>query len=203
MAERKVGTGTKLALEFGPLLAFFVGYLLWKDETFTVMGRDYSGFVAVTAAFIPIAVVSTLVLWRLSGTLSKMQVLTTVLIVVFGALTIWLNDERFFKVKPTIIYLMFAGALGFGLLRGQSYLELIMHEVVPLKRAGWMLLTRRVMLCFVVLALANEAVWRLMSTDAWVNFKTFGLPLITFAFFATQGRLFADYAPDKADLPKG
>ncbi len=73
-----------------------------------------------------------------------MQVMTLVLVVVFGGLTVWLNDERFFKMKPTIIYLLFAGILGFGLLRGQSYLQMVMSEVLPMEPEGWMILTRRV-----------------------------------------------------------
>ncbi len=99
-------------------------------------------------------------------------------------------------MKPTIIYLLFAGILGFGLMRGQSYLESVLDAALPLEREGWMILTKRLALFFVGLAVANEAIWRLMSTDAWVNFKTFGLPLGTIAFFMTQGALFKRYGTD-------
>lgn len=111
-------------------------------------------------------VICTGLLWWLSGKLSKMQVATVVLVVVFGGLSVWLNDDRFFKMKPTMIYLLFGVLLGIGLLRGQSWLRLVLEEAIPLQDEGWMILTRRVMAFFFALAIANEAVWRLMSTDA-------------------------------------
>ncbi|WP_145107422.1 inner membrane-spanning protein YciB [Cereibacter sediminicola] len=198
MAER-INPVVKAALEWGPIAAFFFGYVQLKDETFALGGTDYQGFIVVTAAFIPLMVICTGLLWRLTGKLSRMQVATVVLVVVFGGLSVWLNDERFFKMKPTMIYLLFGALLGIGLLRGQSWLKLVLEEAVPLQPEGWMVLTRRVMLFFFVLAAANEAVWRLMSTDAWVNFKTFGLPLAIFAFFMTQGGLFRRYGLERED----
>ena len=194
MAEKTIAPGMKFALEFGPIIAFFVLYLWLRDETFLVGGVEYSGFIAVTAAFVPLLALSTYILYRLTGKLARMQIVTLVLVVVFGGLTIWFNDERFFKMKPTMIYLLFGGVLGFGLLRGTSYLRFAMEELMPLQDEGWMKLTRRITLFFFALAAANEFVWRTMSTDAWVNFKTFGLPVAIFAFFMTQGRLFSDYA---------
>jgi intracellular septation protein len=186
----------KSVLELGPIALFFVGYLFLRDRTFDVGGREYSGFIVATALFVPLLAAATFALWRLTGRLSRMQVVTLVLVVVFGGLTVWLNDERFFKMKPTLIYLIFAGVLGLGLLRGRSYLRSVMAEVVPLEPEGWMKLTRRVALFFVGLALANEVVWRTMSTDAWVNFKTFGLTAAIFVFFALQGPLFAAHGSE-------
>lgn len=183
----------KPALEFGPILAFFVAYLLVKDRSFTVAGRDYEGFILVTAGFVPLILISTGLLWRLTGKLSKMQVMTAVLITVFGGLSVWLNDDRFFKMKPTLIYLIFGGLLGIGLLRGQSWLKLVMEEAVPLDDEGWMKLTRRVCVFFFALALLNELVWRTQTTEAWVWFKTFGLTAALFAFFMTQGKLFQEH----------
>lgn len=193
MARRKINPILKLALELGPIVAFFVGYVRLKDETFTIFGGEYAGFILMTALFIPLMVASTGLLWGLTGKLSKMQLVTVVLVIVFGGLSVWLNDERFFKMKPTMIYALFAGVLGFGLWRRESYLQAVMGEALPLQPEGWMILTRRLMLFFVALALANEAVWRLMSTDAWVNFKTFGLTVAVFAFFMTQGKLIEKY----------
>lgn len=193
MAERHVNPGLKVALEYGPIIAFFALYVLLKDRSFMVGATEYSGFVAVTAMFIPLLGVATFFQYRLTGHLSKMQIATLVLVVVFGGLSIWFNDERFFKMKPTIIYFLFAGILGIGLLRGQSYLEAVMDQAMPLERAGWMILTKRLALFFFALALANEAIWRTMSTDAWVNFKTFGLPISIFAFFMLQSGLFNRY----------
>ena len=100
-------------------------------------------------------------------------------------------------MKPTLIYLIFGGLLGIGLLRGESWLRLVMGEVVPLDAAGWMILTRRLTAFFLGLAVLNEIVWRSMSTDAWVTFKTFGLTGAIFLFFLGQGRLFRDHGTDR------
>ena len=189
----------KPALELGPIVAFFAAYLLLKDRTFIIGGREYEGFIVVTAGFIPLILVCTGILWRLTGKLSKMQVVTAVLITVFGGLSVWLNDDRFFKMKPTLIYLIFGGLLGIGLLRGQSWLKLVMEEAVPLDDAGWMKLTKRVCAFFLILAALNELVWRTQSTEAWVWFKTFGLTAALFAFFMTQGKLFQEHGIEKKE----
>ena len=194
---KKINPMLKLALELGPVVLFFIAYSKLKDQVFTVAGQDYSGFILVTAGFIPLLVVSTLILWKLTGHLSKMQIMTLLLVVVFGGLSVWFNDERFFKMKPTMIYLLFAGLLGFGLLRGQSYLRSVMEDMMPLQHEGWMILTKRFALFFLILAIANELIWRNMSTDAWVNFKTFGLTLAMFAFFMSQSKLLSTYALEK------
>lgn len=194
MAEKKLHPGVKLALELGPIALFFAGYVKLKDEVFTIGGAEYGGFIVVTALFIPLMMLTTGILWGLTGKLSKMQIATVVLVILFGGLSVWLNDERFFKMKPTMIYILFGGVLGIGLLRGQSYLRVVMEEALPMQAEGWMILTKRLMLFFFALAVANEAVWRLMSTEAWVNFKTFGLTAALFLFFMTQGGLLSRYA---------
>lgn len=199
MPEKKLNGWVKFALEFGPVLLFFVLYLRLRDQEFVIAGTEYSGFIVVTAVFVPLLVLSTFILYRLTGKLQKMQLVTLVLVVVFGGLTVWLNDERFFKMKPTMIYLLFGAVLGFGLLRGESYLRFAMEDLMPLQPDGWMKLTRRITALFFALALANEAIWRTMSTDTWVSFKTFGLPIAIFAFFILQGRLFNEYALPEAD----
>ncbi|MFN3937809.1 MAG: inner membrane-spanning protein YciB [Gemmobacter sp.] len=199
MAGRPVNPWVKLGLELGPVIAFFVGYMRLKEQSYVIGGTAYDGFVLITAAFIPLMLVSTLILWRMTGHLSRMQVLTLVLVVLFGGLTVWLNDETFFKMKPTIVYALFAGILGFGLLRGESYLSALMGDLMPMRREGWMILTRRLTLFFAALAVANEAVWRLMSTDAWVNFKTFGLTAALFVFFMAQSALVRRHSPDPGE----
>jgi intracellular septation protein len=199
MAERQISQGLKTALELGPILGFFAAYLWLKDETFTLGGTDYAGFVVITAGFIPVFLASMAVLWWLTGKLSKMQVVTAVLIVVFGGLSVWFNDPRFFKMKPTIIYLLFGGLLGIGLLRGTSWLEYVMEGVMPLTHRGWMILTKRMMLFFFALAVANELVWRTMSEETWVYFKTFGLTAAIFLFFLFQGGLFKHHGTQEAE----
>ncbi|SPJ24827.1 Intracellular septation protein [Palleronia abyssalis] len=189
----------KSVLEIGPVALFFIGYLLLRERTFEIGGTEYTGFILITAGFVPLIAVSTFLLWRLTGHLSKMQIMTLVLVVIFGGLTVWLNDERFFKMKPTLIYLIFGAILGVGLLQGKSYLRMVMSEMIPLDEAGWMKLTQRFCFFFLALAVLNEIVWRTMSTDAWVNFKTFGLTAAIFLFFILQGRLFQEHGTQSKD----
>lgn len=196
MAAKKINPMLKTALELGPVVVFFAAYVWLKGRVFTIGGTDYEGFILVTAGFIPLMLLSTFLLWKLTGHLSKMQVVTLVLVVVFGGLSVWLNDDRFFKMKPTLIYLLFGGALGFGLLRGDSYLQEVMDAALPLTHEGWMVLTRRLCAFFFGLAVLNEAIWRTQSTDTWVYFKTFGLTAAIFAFFLTQGSVFRKYGTE-------
>lgn len=197
MAEKRaIAPGLKAALDFGPLLVFFAVFFLFKDQPVVVAGREYKGFVLATAAFVPVLVLSMLALWRLTGHLAPMQIATLVLVVVFGGLSIWFNDPRFFKMKPTLIYLLFAGILGFGLMRGKPWLALVMEGAIPMRPEGWAILTKRLIGFFLFLAVANEVIWRNFSDAIWVNFKTFGLTALMFGFFIAQTKLFARYAPD-------
>ncbi len=197
-ADRKTGKtvhpGLKTALEFGPILGFFVVYLWLKDEVFTVGGTEYTGFVAVTAGFIPVFLISIGILWYLTGRLARMQAVTAVLLIVFGGLSVWFNDPRFFKMKPTVVYALFTVVLGIGLLRGQSWLKFVMEEMVPMTQKGWMILTKRVTALFALSAVANEVVWRTQSEEFWVYFETFAMPIVIFVFFMFQSRLFVDHA---------
>jgi len=199
MSEKKINPKLKTLLELGPILLFFVAYLWLKDRTFTIGGTEYQGFIVVTAGFIPVFLASIGALWRLTGHLSRMQVMTAVLIVVFGGLSVWFNDPRFFKMKPTMIYLLFGGVLLAGLLRGSSYLQSLMEGLMPLTDQGWMILTRRLMYFFFSLAILNEIVWRTMSEETWVYFKTFGLTAAIFLFFITQGKLFSEHGTEESD----
>ena len=186
MAERQINPWLKQALELGPPLLFFVAYLQVRDEVYVLGGTEYSGFIVAAAAFVPILLASIGVLWWLTGRISRMQVFTAVLVIVFGGLTVWFNDESFFKMKTTIVYAIFAVLLGIGLLRGQSWLALLMADYVPMRREGWMILTRRLAAVFAAMAVANEVVWRTMSTDTWVRFETFGLPIALMFFLWWQ-----------------
>ena len=112
---RKIGQGLKSLLELGPPVIFFVVYLRLRDETFLIGGTEYSGFIVATVAFVPILLAAMAVLWWLTGKLSRMQVFTAVMVIFFGGLTAWFNDERFFKMKTTIVYGFFALLLGLGL----------------------------------------------------------------------------------------
>ncbi|ETD84091.1 inner membrane-spanning protein YciB [Rhodobacter capsulatus] len=197
MAERKpIPQGLKLALDFGPLVVFFAAFFLLRDHPVTLGGETYGGFVLATAVFVPVLIASMVVLWRLSGHLAPMQVATLVLVTVFGGLSVWFNDPRFFKMKPTLIYLLFAALLGFGLIRGKPWLQLVMDGAIPMRAEGWVILTRRLVAFFLFLAIANEVIWRNFSDATWVNFKTFGLTILLMGFFVAQSRLFARFAPE-------
>ncbi len=193
MSEKNINPLLKTGLELGPIVLFFVVYSRIKEQQFSFFGQDYQGFIVATAMFIPVLLATTGILWFLTGKLSKMQLMTAVLVVVFGGMSIWFNDDRFFKMKPTIIYLLFGGILGVGLLRGKSYLRAVMEEALPMQEQGWMILTRRLCVFFLSLAVLNEVIWRTMSTDAWVNFKTFGLTAGVFLFFILQTSLISKY----------
>lgn len=197
MSDKTVSPALKIGLEFGPVFLFFVGYITTRGQSFTIGATQYDAFILLTAAFIPVMGLATLILWRLAGRLSKLQLVTLIMVTVFGGLTVWLNDERFFKMKPTAVYTIFAVLLGIGLARGQSWLELVMEGALPLTHEGWMLFTKRLALMFLAMACANEIVWRTMSTDAWVNFRTFVLPFALFGFFLTQAKLFERYSSAK------
>lgn len=199
MSDDTLPKWVKPLLEFGPMVAFFFAYMRMKETVYTIGSNDYQGFIVVTALFVPLLLVCTGVLWKLTGKISPMQIMTVILVTAFGGMTVWLNDDRFIKMKPTLIYLIFGGLLSIGLLRGQSYLRVVMQEALPMQDAGWMILTRRVTAFFFGLAVLNEVIWRGFSTEIWVYFKTFGLTAALFAFFMMQGRLLAKYALQKGD----
>jgi intracellular septation protein len=130
-----------------------------------------------------------------------MQVFTALMVVVFGGLTAWFNDESFFKMKTTIVYGTFAVLLGGGLLWGRSPLEWVMGELLPMRHEGWMILTRRLAAMFAGLAVANEAIWRTQSTELWVTLETFAFPaaLVLFLWLqivALQRHMIEDSPPE-------
>lgn len=184
--EREVNPVMKMVLELGPTVVFFLLYQRMKDQTYVLFGTEYSGFIAATLIFVPILLLAMGALWWLSGKLSRIQVFTAIMVIFFGALTAYFNDERFFKMKTSIVYGLFAGLLGIGLLRKESWLEFIMADLIPMKPEGWMILTRRLCAAFASLAVANEFVWRTMSNDVWVTVETFGFPIALMVFLFWQ-----------------
>ena len=104
MNEQKINPMLKIILELGPIIMFFLVYGKIKDKTFEIAGVEYQGFIIATGLFIPVLLTSILLLWLITGKMARMQVVTAILVVLFGGLTIWFNDDRFFKMKPTIIY---------------------------------------------------------------------------------------------------
>lgn len=186
MAEKTINPVLKQVLELGPTLAFFLIYLRIKEETYTFGGSDYTGFIMAALIFVPILLVAMGILWMLTGKLSRMQVFTAFMVIFFGGLTAYFNDERFFKMKTSIVYGCMATLLAIGLLRGQSYLQYVMEEFLPMEQEGWMIFTRRLCYMFFGLAIANELIWRTQTTDLWVKLETFAFPAILFLFLWVQ-----------------
>lgn len=193
MADKQVSPMIKGLLEYGPVVIFFATYVLFKDSVLTLGGQEYTGFVLATMVFVPLLIATTFIGWLLTGEVARMQVLTVVLVVIFGGMTILFNDEKFFKMKPTLVYLLFGGALSIGLLQGKSYLNSVMGQMVDMAHEGWMILTRRITVFFFALAILNEAIWRTQTTEIWVYFKTFGLTLAMFVFLASQYKVLTRY----------
>lgn len=189
MPEKPINPWLRQALELGPPILFFIAYMRLQDQSWTIAGRDYDGFIVVTAGFVPLLLATIAILWKLTGRISRIQVFTAVMVIVFGGLTVWLNDERFFKMKTTLVYGFFAAALGIGLLRGKGWLKVLMGEMLPMSDLGWRVLSRRIAAAFALMALANEAVWRTQSTEFWVTFETFALPAFLFLAFMAQSKL--------------
>ncbi|SEV99579.1 intracellular septation protein [Cognatiyoonia koreensis] len=187
MAEiKKINPFTKQVLELGPTIVYFVLYMWIKDETYTFRGVEYSGFIVAALVFIPLLLAAMAILWAMTGKLSRIQIFTGFMVIVFGGLTAYFNDERFFKMKTSIVYGFFAGILGLGLLQGRSYLQWVLEDFLPMQPAGWMILTRRITFMFIALAIANELVWRNMSEEAWVKIETFAFPAVLFLFLWSQ-----------------
>ena len=153
MKEQKINPIIKIILEIGPIIMFFLVYGKIKDKVFQIAGIEYQGFIIATGLFIPVLLLSILLLWLITGRIARMQIVTAILVVLFGGLTIWFNDDRFFKMKPTIIYLIFGGLLVLGLVRGKSYLEYVMEDMLPMEQKGWIILTTRVSIFFFALAI--------------------------------------------------
>ena len=200
MTRPQESPGLKLLLEIGPLAVFFLTFRFARDllgmptvagllepviGTAALAGASGPLFVA-TAFFMVAIALSLAVSWSRTRHLPRMSVITAIVVALFGGLTLWLQDESFIKMKPTIAYGIFAAILGFGLARGQSYLKYLMDSAMPLDDAGWMIFTRRWALFFVGMAILNEIVWRSQTTELWVAFKTFATLPLTFLFLACQ-----------------
>lgn len=179
----------KQALELGPLLVFLAVYLWMRDATVTLGATQYAGFVVAVVAFVPLQIASTLVLRLWTGHLSRMQIVTLLMVVVLGLGTVLFNDERVFKMKSTFIFGLFGVLLFIGLARGQSWLAYVLDQALPISQEGWMILTRRMAWFFLVFAAMNEVIWRNFSTDVYVLWDTFGQMGVMFAFLLGNYRL--------------
>ena len=168
-SEKQVPQGLKLALDFAPLLAFFVTYKLY-------------GVYWATGIIIVLSVISLAVGFAITRKVAKFPLFSTILIAVMGGLTLYLHDDTFVKMKPTAVNLLFASILGVGLFTGRLFLKDLLGSALDMPEAAWKNLTVRWALFFVALAVANEFVWRTMAEATWVNFKVFGLMGLTLVF---------------------
>jgi intracellular septation protein len=195
MTDAKPNPLLKLVLEVGPIAVFFLAYRMAPvPDGLDVAERQLEQILFATTIFVPTILAALAASWFLTRKLPKMAVITAIVVTIFGGLTLILRDDTFVKMKPTILYALFAGILGFGLLRGQSYLKYLMDELIPMRDDGWLRFTRRFVVFYLLLAVLNEIVWRVYGTDTWVNFRTFVLPLANFAFIMAQIPLFTRYA---------
>jgi intracellular septation protein len=187
MTEKpKLNPLLKLAFDLGPLVLFFFA------------NSRYGIFVA-TATFMVAVLAALAVSYALTRTLPIMPVVTAIIVVAFGGLTLVLHDATFIKVKPTMIYALFGVVLIGGLYFNKPLLGIVFDSMFSLTDAGWRKLTWRWAIFFLVLAVLNEIVWRNVSTDAWVDFKVFGVTPLTFLFAALQLPLIKKYTVEPAE----
>ena len=191
----------KLALDIGPLLLFFFANsrpalfepLIRPIIPAAVATGERAGIFVATAVFMVAIVAALIVSYVLTRRLPIMALVSAVIVVVFGGLTLVLQDELFIKLKPTIIYLLFGAVLIGGLAFGKPLLGMVFDQMFHLTDEGWRKLTWRWALFFLALAAVNEIVWRTQSTDTWVTFKAFGVLPLTLIFAALQYPLLQRY----------
>lgn len=172
----------KILVELGPLVVFFIT-------------NARAGIFWGTGSFMVATVVALIASRILFGRVPVMPLVTGFFVVVFGGLTLWLHDEHFIKMKPTIVNALFGATLLGGLFFNQALLKHVFGEVFRLTEEGWRKLTIRWALFFVALAILNEIVWRTFSTDFWVGFKVFGIMPLTIVFALAQMGFLKKYEP--------
>jgi intracellular septation protein len=182
----QLSPGLKLALDIGPLVLFF-------------FANSRFGIFAATATFMVAVLIALAITYYMTRHIAVMPVVTAIVVLIFGGLTLMLHDEMFIKLKPTIIYLLFAGALLGGLMFNKPLLGMVLDSVFQLTDEGWRKLTWRWVWFFFALAVLNEIVWRTQSTDFWVNFKLFGVVPLTMLFGALQYPLLVKYGVENPD----
>ena len=190
-AERKLNPFLKLVLEIGPLILFFVANARGAKiaASYPVIATLGGPIFFATATFIVATLVALVVSFAITRRLPLMPVVTAIIVVVFGGLTLWLKDDTFIKIKPTIIYCLFGGVLLGGLVFGRSLMGYVFDSVFHLTDEGWRKLTVRWGLFFFALAILNEIVRHFATTDQWVSFKVFAILPLTFLFALMQVRL--------------
>jgi intracellular septation protein len=163
----------RFALDMGPLLVFFLAY-------------RFAGLMAATASLIAFTAISLAITYALEKRISPMPLVSGVAVAIFGGMTLWLNNDLFIKMKPTLVNLLFASILLGGVFFKRPMLKYVLQSAVPLREEAWFILSKRWGLFFIFLAALNEVIWRNFSTDFWVNFKVFGMFSCTMLFMLSQ-----------------
>ncbi|WP_421872129.1 septation protein A [Nitratireductor rhodophyticola] len=186
--RKEINPILKLALELGPLMVFFFANSRgeWLVERFPALGELGGPLFVATALFMAATAIALTASWILTRTLPIMPLVSGVVVFVFGALTLYLHSEIFIKMKPTIVNTLFGVVLLGGLAFGKSLLGYVFDSAFKLDAEGWRKLTLRWGLFFIFLAVVNEVVWRMFSTDTWVAFKVWGIMPITILFTMSQ-----------------
>jgi intracellular septation protein len=197
--KKEINPLLKLALELGPLMVFFFANArgAWLVEKFPALGEFGGPIFVATGLFMVATAVALAVSWVLTRTLPIMPLVSGVVVFVFGGLTLYLQDDIFIKMKPTIINTLFGVVLLGGLWFGKSLLGYVFDSAFSLDAEGWRKLTLRWGLFFLFLAIVNEIVWRSFSTDTWVAFKVWGIMPITLAFTFSQMPLIMRHSLDE------
>lgn len=196
--KREINPLLKFALELGPLLVFFFANTRgeWLAEKLPVLDALGGPIFTATALFMVATAIALTVSWLLTRTLPIMPMVSGVVVLIFGALTLYLQDDIFIKMKPTIVNTLFGAILLAGLLFGKSLLGYVFESAFKLDAEGWRKLTLRWGLFFLFLAVVNEIVWRSFSTDTWVAFKVWGIMPITLIFTMSQMPLIMRHSLD-------
>ncbi|PLX36590.1 MAG: septation protein A [Hyphomicrobiales bacterium] len=190
-------SGFKFLLDFGPLVVFFATYMLASPVT--IGGETYKPLVVAGVVLAVLTVIALAVSYVRYKHIPTMPAVSGVLVVFFVTLSVILNDATFFKIKPTIVYCLFAVALLGGLAFGKYFLAKLFDGAFHLDEAGWRKLTLRWGLFFLVMAVVNEAVWRNFSEESWVTFKTFGFLPLTVIFAIAQVPLMQKHAVEQEE----
>jgi intracellular septation protein len=184
--KKQLNPVLKLLLDIGPLVLFFAA-------------NSKFGIFVATGAFMVAILIALAISYAMTRHIAIMPVVTAVIVLIFGGLTLMFHDELFIKLKPTIIYVLFGGTLVGGLLFGKPLLGIVFDSVFHLRDEGWRKLTWRWALFFFALAILNEVVWRTQTTDFWVSFKLLGVVPLTFLFAALQYPLLTKYSVESGD----
>ncbi len=197
--KKEINPILKLALELGPLLVFFFANTRgeWLAQQFPSLAALGAPIYIATALFMVATAVALSASWLLTRTLPIMPLVSGVIVFVFGGLTLWLNDDTFIKMKPTIVNTLFGVVLLGGLFFGKALLGYVFDSAFKLDAEGWRKLTFRWGLFFLFLAVTNEVVWRSFDTDTWVAFKVWGIMPITLIFTFSQMPLIMRHSLDE------